>query len=270
MRADCKVNDVCSKSNWTIHWPSGLLRAKISRFNYKAEVRGSGSEMLGPTSKIWDLNCSSQPFNSLPNVDRCSSGELVRDGRHNVYFSFMSNTQGLITFWSVHSVLESYILALEKILTTSHPFYAKPVCHRPQRDYQESGREQMWPTPNWLHQHSLCLLVLFPLLFFFYFRICTKRTSFSIQSPSQFCWSQHVSCTLQAPDWSFHLLISVSGKCRCTNCSYHLKAIHVEYLGPPPIQFPPLVEFMKGGCMCSSTKDKIWPRTRSKASKTGN
>lgn len=25
----------------------------------------------------------------------------------------------------------------------------------------ESGREQMWPTPNWLHQHSFCVLILF-------------------------------------------------------------------------------------------------------------
>lgn len=56
--------------------------------------------------------------------------------------------------WSVHSVLESFMRTLEKSLTTFHPFHAKLVCHWPQINYQESGTEQMWPTPNWLHQHS--------------------------------------------------------------------------------------------------------------------
>lgn len=30
-------------------------------------------------------------------------------------------------------------------------------CHWPQINCQESGSEQMWPTLNWLHQHSLPL-----------------------------------------------------------------------------------------------------------------
>lgn len=30
-------------------------------------------------------------------------------------------------------------------------------CHWPQINCQESGSEQMWPTLNWLHQHSLSL-----------------------------------------------------------------------------------------------------------------
>lgn len=70
---------------------------------------------------------------------------------------------------------------LEKSLTTSHPFHAKLVCHWPQINYQETGREQMWPTPNWLHQHSLRLLILFPSCFTSLCSVCPlKRALLSL------------------------------------------------------------------------------------------
>lgn len=130
---------------------------------------------------------------------------------------------------------------LEKSLTTSHPFHAKLVCHWPQINYQESGREQMWPTPNWLHQHSVCLSF-FPSCFaLFCYSLPLKAALLSplpkrksVQYPSLFwSWPKHVSCTLQALESSFHLLVSVP-LCRCTNCSYHLKCNHMEYRGGPP------------------------------------
>ncbi len=125
---------------------------------------------------------------------------------------------------------------LEKSLTTSYPFHAKLVCHWPQINYQESGREQMWPTPNWLHQHSLSLLIIFPLRFRLVLLLPSSKSCFLLrrkkksgQYPSLFwSWPKHVSCTLQALESSFHLLVSVSS-CRCTNCSYHLKCNHIEY-----------------------------------------
>lgn len=63
-------------------------------------------------------------------------------------------------FWRVQCTLESFMRILGK---TDHISSVPWIAGLPLTadKLSESGREQMWPTPNWLHQHSFCVLILF-------------------------------------------------------------------------------------------------------------
>lgn len=65
-----------------------------------------------------------------------------------------------VFFWSVQCILESFMRILGK---TDHISSVPWIAGLPLTTdkLSESGREQMWPTPNWLHQHSFCVLILF-------------------------------------------------------------------------------------------------------------
>lgn len=161
-RGQTRVNLDSSKSNWMILWPAGLLTARISRFNQTG--RSSGSEMLGATSTILKLGIGFPLwFCALADIQHQWVGQQRPFQESSISF-YTRMHMDFLEPWSVRSALESFMRTLEKSLTTSHPFHAKLVCQWPQINYQESGKEQMWPTPNWLHQHSLSLSLC---LFFF-------------------------------------------------------------------------------------------------------
>lgn len=83
----------------------------------------------------------------------------------------------------------------------------------PQINYQESGREQMWPTPNWLHQHSLLplLMLLFPSCFssptFTSFKKKKGKKKHVAHNPFLFwSWPEHECFALQT-----HKLVKSDG-----------------------------------------------------------
>lgn len=160
-----RVNLDWSKSNWMIIWPAGLLTARISRFNQTG--RRSGSEMLGATSTILELGIGFPLwFRALADIQHQRVGQQ-RPFQESLISFYTGMHMDFLEPWSVCSALESFMRTLEKSLTTSHSFHAKLVCQWPQINYQESGKEQMWPTPNWLHSLSLSA----SLCFFFFLRV---------------------------------------------------------------------------------------------------
>lgn len=159
MGADSRVNSDWSKSNWKILGPAGLLRYPDS--TSQAEVLDH--KTLGPLCKILDLIIGFWPSDSLPITGCYSTSELVSWPIQEYLITFYTRIcMDCLKAWSVQGVLETVMRMLEKSLTASHPFHAKLVCHWPQINYQETGREKMWPTPNCLYQHSLHLLIHFP------------------------------------------------------------------------------------------------------------
>lgn len=118
-----------------------------------------------------------------------------------------SYTEGRTEFFQVLELgctLENFMGTLENRLTASHPFHAKLLCHRPQINYQESGREQMWPTPNWLHQNApfslpLVLPCSAPPFTFLY---CTEHCVISFTVDLNMCLA-HVT-DIMSPSLTFH------------------------------------------------------------------
>lgn len=146
---------------------------------------------------------------------------------------------------------------LEKSFTTSHPFHAKLVCHWPQINYQESGREQMWPTPNWLHQHSLSVcLSFFPSLFCFSLSsaLLSRCSIHHCFVDLNMCLAHYKHSKALSIFWWVFPCVAV----QTVPTTWNAFTRNIEGFLPIPFLTIPIVEFIMCGCMCSSTGDRIW------------
>lgn len=230
-----RVNLDWSKSNWMIIWPAGLLTARISRFNQTG--RRSGSEMLGATSTILELGIGFPLwFRALADIQHQRVGQR-RPFQESLISFYTGMHMDFLEPWSVCSALESFMRTLEKSLTTSHSFHAKLVCQWPQINYQESGKEQMWPTPNWLHSLSLSLLLSassFSFVFHqLYFHLFTKK---KFGTESMTVLKLTLACVLHITSTRESSLVSPNKLFIPTEIQSHWIS-----RGVLPIPFPPLV-----------------------------
>lgn len=115
---------------------------------------GGGSEKAADQFSALDFACLVSHPCFLPQVGKIQS---VSNGRPPKNLSFYAGRDlrslGPRSVWDhLESFKRNCGEKLDRISSVSTRLLC---CHWPQINCQESGSEQMWPTLNWLHQHSL-------------------------------------------------------------------------------------------------------------------
>lgn len=127
------------------------MGGRRSRFNQSS---GGRSEKAADQFSAFDsVRLASHPC-FLPQIGKIPSVSKGRPKNLSFYVGRDSGSLGPRSAWAP---LESFMRNSAEKLHHISSVSTRLLCHRwPQINCQESGSEQMWPTPNWLHQHSVC------------------------------------------------------------------------------------------------------------------